>query len=164
MNKMKKECEFFREKLSDYVSGERTPDIAEKVKEHVEICPDCWQITDDYKKANSTVSDVLSVDFSEDVWEMERKEIIKRAMQKTDIGKEIIKRLKILFTAKRVLTSAVVTIILVCFIGTGVIQYNKSQEIKKERQIIQNIGLLKNMEILERLDFYKKIAESGVNL
>jgi predicted anti-sigma-YlaC factor YlaD len=164
INDMKKECEFFREKLFDYVSGELTPDVTEKVKEHVGICPDCWQIVDDYKKANSTAVNVLKVDFTEDVWEIERKEIIKRVTQKTDVRKEIIKALKILFTTKRVLTSAVATVVLVCFISIGMIQYNQNQELNKEKQIIQNVGLFEDMGILERLDFYQKIAEKGVNL
>ena len=161
---MKKECEYFADKLLDYSMEELEPDIAEKVKQHIEICPECWKITDDYKKTSSITAGVLKVDFSEDVWEMERKEIIKRATQKTDIKKVIVKIFKMLFTAKRVLTAAVATIIFICSITTGFIQYKKNQELTKEKHIIQNIDLFENIEILERLDFYQKINEKGINL
>ncbi len=161
---MKKECEFFRDKLLDYSIGELADDISEKVKEHIEICPDCWKIVDDFKKTNSITAGVLKVDFSDDIWEMERKEIIKRATQKIDIKKEIMNILKILFTAKRVLTAAAAAILLIFCITIGGIQYKKNQELSKEKTIIENIGLLENIEILERLDFYKKLGEKGVNL
>ena len=92
------------------------------------------------------------------------KEIIKRATQKIDIKKEIIKIFKLLFTTRRVLTAAVLTIFLVFCITLGGIQYKKNQELNKEKIIIENIGLLENMELLERLDFYKEINKKGVNL
>ncbi|MCX8093079.1 MAG: zf-HC2 domain-containing protein [Candidatus Goldbacteria bacterium] len=161
---MKKECEFFRDKLLDYSMDELDADIVEKVKAHLEICPDCWKIVDDYKKINSITVNVLKVDFSDDIWEMERKEIIRRVTQKIDLKKEIIRILKILFTVKRVLTAAVVTILLVTCITFGGIQYKKNQELNKEKIIIENIGLLENLEILERLDFYKKLGEKRTNL
>jgi|YelNatPaOPRAMG01_1025707.scaffolds.fasta_scaffold15432_6 hypothetical protein len=161
---MKKECEFFRDKLLDYSIEELDTEISQKVKEHIEICPECWKIVDDYKKTNSLITGMLKVNFSEDVWEMERKEIIKRATQKIDIKKEIIKIFKLLFTTRRVLTAAVLTIFLVFCITLGGIQYKKNQELNKEKIIIENIGLLENMELLERLDFYKEINKKGVNL
>lgn len=161
---MKKECQFFRDKLLDYSIGELEPDISEKVKEHIEICTDCWKIVDDYKKISSITVDILKVDFSEDIWEMERKEIIKRITQKIDIVKEIKNILKILFTTNRVLTAVFATILLVFCITVGGVQYKKNKELNKEKIIIENIGLFENIELLERFDFYKKIAEKGVDL
>lgn len=161
---MKKECGFFRDRLFDFSIGEIEPDIAEKIKEHIELCPDCWKIVDDYKRTDSTVAGILKVDFSEDIWQMERKEIIKRATQKIDIKKEVLKILKMLFTTKRVLTAAVATVLLVFCVMVGGIQYKKSQELNKQKIVIQNIGLFENIELLERLDFYKKINDKGIDL
>jgi hypothetical protein len=161
---MKKECEFFRDKLLDYSIGELDLTLSEKVKEHIEICPECWKIVNDYKKTQSISAELLKVDFSDEIWEMERKEIIQRVTRKIDIGKEIINRLKILFTVKRVFAATIATILLILSITVGGIQFKKNQELNKEKIIIENISLLENIAILERFDFYKKLEEKGVNL
>ena len=161
---MKKECEFFRDKLLYYSIDELDTELSQKIKEHIEICSDCWKIVDDYKRTNTLIIDVLKVKFTEDIWEMQRKEIIKRVTQKFNIKKEIINILKLLFTTKRVLTAAVFTFLLLFSITFGTIHYKKIQELNKEKVIIQNIDLLENMQLLERLEFYKKLNEKGVNL
>jgi len=159
---MKKECEFFREKLRDYAMGglESEPELVRKISEHTAICAECWNEADAYKKAMETAASVMRVEFSEDVWEMQRREIIKRVTYRPDIIAGIKKALASFFTTRRLAAGFALALIVAAGAGAAFRHYSYTRELKTEQTVISRLDMLENIEIIERLEFYKKLSEA----
>jgi anti-sigma factor RsiW len=163
---MKKECEFFKGKLIDYALDEldAEPELKKKIEEHTASCTDCWAEVDGYRKTSSLAASVMRVDFSGDVWEMQRKQIIKRVTRRVNVLAEIGKFFTAAFTTRKLAAGFALFIVLAAGVGAGAVYYNNAKQLEKERTITSRIDLLDNMEIIERLDFYKEMSDQGVAL
>ena len=163
---MKKECEFFSGKLLEFAMGEleAEPELKKKIEEHVSICTDCWKKVDGYRKAGETAASVMKVDFSDDVWEMQRKEIIRKVTQKPDVAGAVRKFLTGLLTVNRLAAGFALVLMLATGTVAGLKYHDYAEKLKAERVMISKVDMLENMEIIERLDFYKKLSERPVSL
>jgi anti-sigma factor RsiW len=159
---MKKECEFFDDKLLEYALGEleAEPELKKKIEEHTGICTDCWKKVDGYKSTAAAAATAMKVELSEDAWELQRKEIIKRATYRVDVPAEIRKFLLNLLTTRKLATGFALFIVLAAGAGAGIKYYNYSKQLQAERTMITKVDMLENIEIIERLDFYKKMSEN----
>lgn len=159
---MKKECEFYNDKLLEHAYGELTPDLEKKVSEHIGICVDCWKKADGYKKASKVAAAAMQVDFSGEVWEMQRREIIKRATYRVNIWKEAVKFLVDIFSGRR-LAAGLALFILLAAGGVAGFKYFQHEKVLEAQMTITNkIDMFDNMPIIERLDFYSKMSDSEV--
>ena len=158
---MKKECEFFDDKLLEYALGEldAEPGLKKKIEEHIAICTDCWKRVDDYKKTSAAAAAAMKAGLSEDAWELQRKEIIKRVTYRPDVMAEIRKFLTKLLTTRKLATGFALLIVLAAGAGAGIMYYNYSKQLQAERTMITKVDMLEYIDIIERLDFYKKMSE-----
>ncbi len=159
---MKKECGFFRDKLADFAMNEMDaePELKKKIDEHVSICTDCWKVVDAYRKAAETAASVMRVEFSDDVWEMQRREIIKKATHKADVLGALRKSLGSFLITRKLAAGFALAVMVAAGAGAAYKYNSYRQEIRAEKTIISRLDMLENMEIIERLEFYKKISEA----
>ena len=158
---MKKECEFFQDKLLEYSLGEldAEPELKKKIEEHIGICTDCWKKVDDYKRTSAAAAEAMKVELSGDAWELARKEIIKRVTYKPDVMAAVRKFLHSLLTTRKLATGFALLVFLAAGTAAGVNYYNYSKQIRAERAMITKVDMLENIDLIERLDFYKKFSE-----
>jgi hypothetical protein len=159
---MKKECVFFDDKLLEFAFGEleAEPDLKKKVEEHVAICEDCWKKVDEYKRAARAAAGAMKVDFSEEVWEIQRKEIIKRITYRPDYAAAVKKFLLGLITTQKLAAGFALLIFLAAGAGAGLKYREYTEKLKAERTMISKVDMLENIDIIERLDFYRKMSET----
>jgi len=158
---MKKECEFFDDKLLEYAFGEldAEPELKKKIEQHTGICTDCWHKVDEYKKASAAAAEAMNVEFSQDAWELQRKEIIKRVTYRPDVPANIRKFFVNLLTTRKLATGFALMMVLAAGAGAGIKYHNYSKQLQAERTMITKVDMLENIGIIERLDFYKKLSE-----
>lgn len=163
---MKKECGFFDDKLLEYSLDEleAEPELKKKIEDHIGICTDCWKKADAYKQTAAAAREAMKVDFSEETWEMQRKEIIKRVTYRPDILAAVRKFLVSLLTTRKLASGFAMMVFLAVGTGAGVKYYNYTKQIQAERTMISKVDLLDNMDLIERLDFYKKISDKKAML
>lgn len=163
---MKKECGFYDDKLLEFSFGEldAEPELKKKVEEHLAICIECWEKVDGYRKTSATAAAAMKVDFSDEVWEMQRREIIKRATYKVDVLAEIRNFITGLLTTRKLATGFALLVFLAVGSGAGYNYFKYAEKLKSERVMISKVDMLENIEIIERLDFYKKMAETRAAL
>lgn len=159
---MKKECAFFDGKLLEYAMDEleAEPELKKKVEEHVSGCADCWKKADGYRRAMRTAAGVMKVDFSDEVWEVQRREIIRRVTHKTDVLRAVREFLGRLLTTRRLAAGFALTLVLAAGAGAGYRYYANARQLHAERTMISKVDMLENMELIERLDFYKKMSQT----
>ena len=161
---MKKECEYFSDKLMDYAVGELAPEFLARVQEHAGMCTDCWKKVDEYKKAASVAADAMRVDFTDEVWEMQRREIIKKATYRVNVLAEIGKFIVKAISARKLAAGVALLILLAAGTGAGYMYFKNEQQKQMEKTITNKIDMFDNMALIERLDFYEKMSESGAEL
>lgn len=163
---MKKECEFFSGKLLEYVYNEldAEPALKKKIEEHIAICTDCWKKVEDFRATSAAAADSMKPEFSEEVWEMQRRQIIKRIKHRVDVAAEIRKFLKNILTTRKLAAGLALFIMLAAGAGAGFTYYRHQEQLRTERIITAKIDMFENMGVIERLDFYKKMHEKGITL
>jgi hypothetical protein len=163
---MKKECMFFDDKLLEYALAEldTEPELKAKIEGHTSICMDCWKKVDAYKKTSAAAAAAMKVDLSEEVWEVQRKEIIKRVTYRVDVLAEIRKYILKMLTTRKLAAGFALFMFLAAGAGAGFRYFEYSEKLKSERVMISRVDMLENIEIIERLDFYKKMAEKRSSL
>jgi hypothetical protein len=163
---MKKECEFFSDKLLEYAFNELDgePELKKKIEEHTAICTDCWNKVDGYRKTSAAAAAAMKPEFSEDVWEMQRRQIIKRVTHKVDVIAEARKFLKNVLTTRKLAAGFALFVALAAGAGAGFTYYSHEEKLREERVITAKIDMFENMGVIERLDFYKKMQEKGIEL
>lgn len=159
---MKKECEFYSDKLLDYAYGELPLELEKRVSEHAAICVDCWKEVDGYKKAAQVAASAMTVDFSGDIWEMQRREIIKRVVYRPNIFKEAVKFLVRSFSARKLAAGLALLVLMAAAGAFGLKYLNDEKTLEAQMNITNKIDMFDNMPIIERLDFYKKMSDSRV--
>lgn len=163
---MKKECEFFDDKLLEYALGEldTEPELKKKIGEHIGICTDCWKKVDEYRQASAMAASVMKVDFSDDVWAVQRKEIIRRVTYRVDVLEVIRKFLVKVMTTRKLAAGFAMLIMLAAGAGAGFKYHAYQENLKAERTMTSRIDMFENMEIIERLDFYKTMNDERIQL
>jgi anti-sigma factor RsiW len=156
---MKKECEFYDDKLLEYACGELTPGLEKKVSEHTAICVDCWKKVDGYKKASQVAASAMKVDFSDEIWEMQRREIIKRVTYRVNIWKELVKFLVKSFSTRKLAAGFALFILLAAGGAAGFKYFQHEKVLEAQMTITNKIDMFENMAIIERLDFYTKMSD-----
>ncbi|HDQ26374.1 MAG TPA: hypothetical protein ENN43_06490 [bacterium] len=156
---MSDKCGFPRDRLMEYVySGtEEAKDIAE-IEAHIKGCAGCAEKAAGYKSAIKAYSEI-KVDFSEDVWDIQRQEIIRKIRkERKDPFAAVLKVFSFVFGHKKLGFA----LLLVALAGVWAGHYRNQAALQRDRVMIEKVDVLENMEILERLDFYRDLAELGI--
>ncbi len=149
-----KKCGVDNSLLADYIYGEI--EDASKVKElegHIKGCAECAKETDALR-AVLKASKLSRVNFSEEVWSMQRQDILRKVRQSKPTPVSFMKAFFGLFSFKKL--GLAVLIVVMAGVGTQYFRYVKSVE--QQKAIAEKMELLQNLAIIERLDFYEKIS------
>ncbi len=159
---MRGKCGMDREEIIDYINGEtEAPGKKEKIKKHLKECGECAAEAEKYRNIIKSVK-TIKADFSEDVWAMQRGAIIRklREEKKESLPARFLKFVSGVFSLRR----AGLAFLLFAAFGAGLFYYGSYRQgisLEKERKITRNLDFYESLEVLERLDYYKKIAREG---
>jgi len=150
---------FTKEEILDFVCGEiADADKKQEIEEHIKSCAQCAAVEKEYR-AVTDAANTLSVDFSEDIWKMQRDSIIRRLRKTESVFDKIRVFAAGLFEIKKI----GVAFLLVLFIGAGATVYKHNKTLARDKAITEKMEFFENMEIIERLEFYEKVAEEVID-
>ena len=151
---MKKECQINSELLVDYVYGEIT-DVKKQseVESHIKTCASCAA---EVKKLKMVIeaSKLNEVKFSSDIWAIHKEGILKKLKKADNPIQYLRERFHAIFDFK---VLGVATLILL-MTGVGIQYYKVIKVSQNQKAIAEQMELLQNFEIIERLDFYQKVS------
>ncbi len=159
---MSKKCGMDREEIIDYINGEtEAPKKRDEIKKHLKECEECAGEAEKYRNIIKSVK-TIKADFSEDVWAMQRESIIRklREEKKESLPARFFKFVSGVFSLRR----AGLAFLLLAAFGAGFFYYGSYRQgisLEKERKITKNLEFYESLEVLERLDYYKKISREG---
>ena len=158
---MKNKCDSLEEKIIEFVYGEAEPGTEEEIKAHLDSCEGCKRKVAGYKKVAERAGSI-KVDFSDDIWRMQRESIIRRVRKEKDAGVLgwLGKAVRGLFEARKL--SFALAVLLLIAVGAGIQNYKKNEMLARDKAITEKFELYENLEILERLDFYAEVSQKGV--
>jgi len=150
---MDEKCRKIKESITEYVYNELQGELKSEFEAHLNSCPECRQEAEQQKQILSAYQS-MKVDFSEDVWLVQRQNIIK----KLEAGKKGI--LQTIFSNMLVRRLSYAMIVMI-FIGISTFAYVRHMLIEKE--IVKNLDMYQNMDVIEQLDILEHIADNGDN-
>ena len=151
-----KKCGIKNEMLVDYVYGETGPGTGlAALESHISGCPEC-RAEIEKLKAVSKAAASIKVDFSEDIWTMQRSAILKKLKKNEKKRVNLPGFFRGLFPAGAILTAAMILIVA----GAGLTYFYHSKSVEQQRTLAEKSEMLQNLDIIERLDFYEKISEN----
>ena len=153
-----KKCWTKSELLVDYIYGELDDRAkAHEVEDHIKTCPECAREAAELE-AVLKAAKANTVDFSEDIWAMQRQNITRKIRKAAAPAGSFLKLLRTAFGVK-VLSAAAAILVMA---GVGTVYYRAVIMPKAEQPAIsEKIELLQNLEIIERLDFYEKMSQKN---
>jgi anti-sigma factor RsiW len=151
-----KKCGIKSELLADYIYGE----IEDKARlrsleQHIKDCPDCTREAAELGEILKAAK-AARVDFSGDIWSMQRQNIIRKIRKIKAPGKGLSAVWHALFDIKKLSVAAVILVM----VGVGAQYYRYIKASQEQSAIADKLELLQNLEIIERLDFYEKMSNN----
>jgi hypothetical protein len=151
---MKKECAETRANLVEYLYDEAGDEgMRERVKTHLRGCGDCSAELEKLKKIESAAKG-MKVEFPDAVWDMHRKGIL--------AGLARTKRKDFIFDLHFDIKRAGIALALVLIIIGVLTQFGNITKFIAQRtpSVMDDVDMVQNIEIIERLDFYKKLSKA----
>ena len=152
---MKKQCGISNELLVDYIYGEM--EDAAKVKElelHLKTCDSCAAEVKGLNLVKKAAHNA-DINFSADIWAVHKQGILRKLSHKKNVFVSLKEKFFSIFDFK-VLGLAVLVLLMG---GVGIQYYNVLKVSQEQKAIAEQMELLQNFEIIERLDFYQKISK-----
>ncbi len=148
-----KNCGVSSEALAEYIFGEMEPSEASRIAGHIKECSACRE---EIKKLSAVSEAVKSieVDFSGDIWDMQRASIIRKLEKKEKQNVSIFR----VFSPGFMLKTAGAAALIFILAAAGFKAFDYIKTVESRQAIAGNTEMLQNLEILERLDFYEKIS------
>jgi anti-sigma factor RsiW len=151
-----KKCGIKSETLVDYIYGEIEPggDI-NGLEAHISGCPGCRAELERLRAVREAGAS-LKVDFSADVWNMQRSAIMKELKKKKKTGMDVFEFLRGKFPAGAILAAALILMVA----GAVITFFYHAKAVEQQRTFAEKSEMLQNLDVIERLDFYEKISEN----
>jgi|GEM_PF-1861758 len=152
-----KDCAKVKELLVDYAYNESAREDRQFVESHIERCALCAEELEGIKKTASAASS-MKAELPEHMWDMHLNGIMKRLNKPAK--KVFAFNLKFGFNI-RPLAAGFAGLLM---IAAGTLAYfgyfNKSMPSdSRETEMAESLDMMQNMEIIERLEFYKTMTE-----
>lgn len=150
-----KDCAKIKELLPDYAYGETGKDDTAFIQAHIAKCGECLAELDKIKKIAQAASG-LKAELPQHMWDMHLKGIISRLDEPVKKGFALPAWLNV-----RVLAAGfAVFMMLVAGTFTYFGYFKKALPVKgTETEMAESLDMFENMEIIERLEFYKTMTE-----
>ena len=152
---MKKQCGITNELLVDYIYGEiEDASKAESLAAHIKVCASCAAEVDELnlvKKASGNAG----INFSADIWAVHRQGVLRKLEKHENV---FLKMKEAFFAAFSFKVLGLAALVLLMG-GVGIRYYSVLKVTQEQKAIAEQMELLQNFEIIERLDFYEKISK-----
>jgi|SRR5208283_4277065 len=150
---MDEKCKSIEERLTEYIYNELPENLKAEFDMHINSCEKCRLEVEEQRKILSLFQD-MKVDFSEDVWHIQRQMI----MRKLETEKKGLLELLRSNIAIRRLGYA---FIILFFIGVSAFAYIR--HIMYEKDIVKNLEMFQNIDVIEELEILEHMADNGDN-
>lgn len=152
---MKKQCPVTNETLADYVYGE-IEDASKKseIEGHIKNCRECADETARLNLIKKAAKNA-DIDFSPDIWAVHSRGVLHKFARQENA---FLKFKEAFFSAFDVKVLGLAALILL-LTGVGLQYYKVFKVIQDRKAMAEQMELLQNFEIIERLDFYEKISK-----
>jgi hypothetical protein len=151
---MKKECAETRANLVEYLYNETgDKDMLARIKAHLHGCGECSAELEKFKKIELAAKG-MKVEFPDAVWDMHRKGIL--------AGLARTKKKNLVFDFRFDIKRAGIALALVLIIVGVLTQFGNITKFIAQRtpSLMDDVDMVQNIEIIERLDFYKKLSKA----
>jgi anti-sigma factor RsiW len=155
---MEGKCGMIKDTIIEYIYGELEPGKRALFEAHLKECPECAKLAAGYAKVREAFEKVRPEMTQED-FDFHRENTVAK-INEPQPG--IIDRIKSFLTVQKLAYAMAVLLLVAAGAGTGYYT-SYTGKLAKEKAIAEKMDMLENMEIIERLDFYKQMSEGGIN-
>lgn len=153
---MKKLCGITNELLVDYIYGEM--EEISKVKElegHLQSCASCAAEVKELNLVKRAAQNA-DINFSADIWAVHKQGVLRKLEKRENVFLKMKEAFFSTFSFKVLGLAALVLLMS----GVGIRYYHVLKVSQEQKAISEQMELLQNFEIIERLDFYEKISKN----
>lgn len=143
-----------KEDLIEYVYSEAEPAKVAAIEAHIKECAQCGKLAAQYVKIASDASG-FGVDLSEAALEKQRRAIVNE-LNKEDRQGNLGLALRRFFTTQKLAYALSLMLLVGAGAGAGIY---KSKEARESKAMATQMEMLQDLEMLERLEFYKAVSE-----
>lgn len=154
---MPEKCRIKDEELVELFYGESSDPGLEA---HAALCPECSRKIAGFKTVTGIIESSRK-ELPREAWDLHAAGVMSKIRKSRQIRIKMPSFLKTLFANRFVVTGAAAFAAVMFVAGAGFIFTQKSNVYDRDRAVLERVEMFENMEVLERLEFYSRIAGGG---
>ncbi len=155
---MAEKCRIKDEELIELFYGESSDPGLEV---HAAACAECARKLAGMKAVTGVIES-SRMELPREAWDLHTRGVMARIKKSRQLKIKMPSFIKSLFASRLVLTGAAAFAAVVFVAGAGLLFNQKTKVYDRDRAVLERIEMFENMEVLERLDFYSRIAGDGL--
>ncbi len=140
-----RECKRIRDYLSQYFDGKLDTEESVRVREHIKACADCRRIIDEYAFISDALQQVEEIEPHKSAFN----QIKRRIMMEEERERKRWRFIEFSIGTLGLVAAGVLLVILL----------HHSPSVDSQFEIAKNLEILRDMDLIQNLDFYEYLAD-----